>query len=93
MALTKEKTVNLSGRSMIGNVEVARFSAQVATDINSTTTTNTYINDQAAYRKNIKQVRDDSDAFRTYVRAEEDKLFAEIAGADTEDSAKDSATE
>lgn len=83
MALTKEKTVNLSGRSVINNVEVARFSAQVATDINSTTTTNTYINDQAAYRKNIKQVRDDSDAFRTYVRAEEDKLFAETTDADT----------
>ena len=83
MARTKEKTVNLSGRSVIDDVEVARFSAQVATDINSTTTTNTYINDQAAYRKNIKQVRDDSDAFRAYVRAEEDKLFAETAPADT----------
>lgn len=83
MALTKEKMVNLSGRSVIDNVEVARFSAQVATDINSTTTTNTYINDQTAYRKNIKQVRDDSDAFRAYVRAEEDKLFAETADPDT----------
>ena len=83
MALTKEKTVNLSGRSVIDNVEVARFSAQVATDINSTTTTNTYINDQVAYRKNIKQVRDDSDAFRAYVRVEEDKLFAETADPDT----------
>ena len=82
MALTKEKMVNLSGRSVIDNVEVARFSAQVATDINSTTTTNTYINDQAAYRKNIKQVRDDSDAFRAYVRAEEDKLFAETTDTD-----------
>ena len=73
----------------INNVEVARFSAQVATDINSTTTTNTYINDQTAYRKNIKQVRDDSDAFRAYVRAEEDKLFAETADTDTTTSTKE----
>lgn len=34
MALTKEKSVSLSGRSIIGDVEVARFSAQVATDEN-----------------------------------------------------------
>lgn len=32
--LSKEKKVQLSGRSLINNVEVARFSAQVATDIN-----------------------------------------------------------
>lgn len=31
--LSKEKKVQLSGRSLINNVEVARFSAQVATDI------------------------------------------------------------
>lgn len=77
MALTKEKSVSLSGRSIIGNVEVARFSAQVATDENDSTTMNTYINDQAAYRKNLKAVRADSDEFRAYVRDEEDKIFAE----------------
>lgn len=79
MALIKEKTVTLSGRSVINNVEVARFSAQVVTDVNSTTTTSTYINNQAAYLKNIKQVRADADAFNAYARAEEDKLFAETA--------------
>lgn len=79
MALTKEKTVSLSGRSVINNVEVARFSAQVATDANSTTTTSTYISNQTAYRKNIKQVRADADAFNAYVRVEEDKLFTETA--------------
>lgn len=77
MALTKEKSVSLSGRSIIGNVEVARFNAQVATDENDSTTMNTYINDQAAYRKNLKAVRADSDEFRAYVRDEEDKIFAE----------------
>lgn len=87
MALTKERSVSLSGRSIIGNVEVARFSAQVATDENDSTTMNTYINDQAAYRKNLKAVRADSDEFRAYVRDEEDKIFAEAeATATTEDT-------
>lgn len=87
MALTKEKSVSLSGRSIIGNVEVARFSAQVATDENDSTTMNTYINDQAAYRKNLKAVRADSDEFRAYVRDEEDKIFAEAEStATTEDT-------
>lgn len=75
--LSKEKKVQLSGRALINNVEVARFSAQVATDINDSTTMNTYINDQEAYRKNLKAVRADSDEFRAYVRDEEDKIFAE----------------
>lgn len=79
--LSKEKKVQLNGRSVINNVEVARFSAQVATDINDSTTMNTYINDQTAYRKNLQTVRSDSDEFRTYVRSEEDKIFAE---SDTE---------
>ncbi|MDD6431797.1 MAG: hypothetical protein PUF79_01580 [Lactobacillaceae bacterium] len=86
MALTKEKSVSLSGRSIIGNVEVARFSAQVATDENDSTTMNTYINDQAAYRKNLKAVRADSDEFRAYVRDEEDKIFAEAESTTNEDT-------
>ena len=83
MALTKEKSVSLSGRSIIGNVEVARFNAQVATDENDSTTMNTYINDQAAYRKNLKAVRADSDEFRAYVQDEEDKIFAEVESTAT----------
>lgn len=88
MALTKEKSVSLSGRSIIGDVEVARFSAQVATDENDTTTMNTYINDQVAYRKNLKAVRTDSDEFRAYVRDEEDKIFAEAESDDTTEDAE-----
>ena len=83
MALTKEKSVSLSGRSIIGDVEVARFSAQVATDENDTTTMNTYINDQVAYRKNLKAVRADSDEFRAYFLDEEDKIFAEAGSPAT----------
>ena len=32
MALIKEKTVSLMGRSVINNVEIARFNANVATN-------------------------------------------------------------
>ena len=59
------------------------FRSQVATDENDTTTMNTYINDQVAYRKNLKAVRADSDEFRAYVRDEEDKIFAEAEATAT----------
>lgn len=75
--LKKTKTISLDGRSVIGNVEVARFTATIPTDPMSSTSINTYVSDQAAYRKSIKQVRQDADAFRSLVRDEEDKIFAE----------------
>lgn len=77
MALIKEKTVSLTGRSVINNVEIARFNAQVATNVDDITSTNTTVNNVEAYRKNIKQVRKDSDEFREYVRNTEDEIFAD----------------
>lgn len=50
MALIKEKTVSLMGRSVINNVEIARFNANVATNDDSMTTTNTTVNNVEAYR-------------------------------------------
>ena len=78
MALTKEKQITLVGHSTIHGTEVARFNAQIATDLNAQTTTNTYIYNQELYRKNLKQVRADSDEFRTYIRSQEDEAFSEI---------------
>lgn len=78
MALTKEKNITLVGHSTINGTEVARFNAQIATDLNAQTTTNTYIYNQEIYRKNLKQVRADSDEFRTYIRSQEDEAFSEI---------------
>ncbi|MCD7130546.1 hypothetical protein LTY36_04990 [Limosilactobacillus agrestis] len=78
MALTKEKNITLVGHSTINGTEVARFNAQIATDLNAQTTTNTYIYNQELYRKNLKQVRDDSDEFRSYVRSQEDEAFKEL---------------
>lgn len=75
--LQKEKTISLSGRSVIDNVEVARFNAQLGTNVDDTTSTNTVISNLEAYHKNVKQVRADSDEFQAYVRENEDSIFAE----------------
>lgn len=83
MALIKEKTVLLVGRSVINNVEVARFNANVATNDDSMTTTNTTVNNVEAYRKNLQQVRKDADEFQAYVRKVEDEAFTD----DSEDAA------
>lgn len=83
MALIKEKTVLLVGRSVINNVEVARFNANIATNDDSMTTTNTTINNVEAYRQNIQQVRKDADEFQAYVRKVEDEAFTD----DLEDAA------
>lgn len=86
MALIKEKTVLLVGRSVINNVEVARFNANVATNDDSMTTTNTTVNNAEAYRKNLQQVRKDADEFQAYVREVEDEAFTD----DSEDAASGS---
>ena len=86
MALIKEKTVLLVGRSVINNVEVARFNANIATNDDSMTTTNTTVNNVEAYRQNIQQVRKDADEFQAYVRKVEDEAFTDSA-ASTNDSA------
>ena len=83
MALIKEKTVSLMGRSVINNVEIARFNANVATNDDSMTTTNTTVNNVEAYRKNIKQVRKDADEFREYVRTTEDSVYEDVATEET----------
>lgn len=87
MALIKEKTVLLVGRSVINNVEVARFNANIATNDDSMTTTNTTVNNVEAYRQNLQQVRKDADEFQVYVRKVEDEAFTD----DSEDAAGGSA--
>lgn len=86
MALIKEKTVLLVGRSVINNVEVARFNANIATNDDSMTTTNTTVNNVEAYRQNLRQVRKDADEFQAYVREVEDEAFTD----DLEDATGDS---
>lgn len=77
MALTKQKTVNLSGESKIGNESVARFSAQVSSNDALSQDIVTTIANVDLYRKNSKAVRDDANAFREYVYTVQDQVYSE----------------
>lgn len=77
MALTKQKTVNLSGESKIDNETVARFSAQVSSNDALSQDIVTTIANVDLYRKNSKAVRDDANAFREYVYTVQDQVYSE----------------
>lgn len=77
MALTKQKTVNLSGESKIDNETVARFSAQVSSNDSLSQDIVTTIANVDLYRKNSKAVRDDANAFREYVYTVQDQVYSE----------------
>lgn len=77
MALTKQKTVNLSGESKIGDESVARFSAQVSSNDALSQDIVTTIVNVDLYRKNSKSVRDDANAFREYVYTVQDQVYSE----------------
>lgn len=46
--LKKEKTLNLTGRSLVNGTDVVRFDARLSST-GGTTTINTYVNDQELY--------------------------------------------
>lgn len=74
--LKKEKTLNLTGRSLINGTDVVRFDARLSST-GGTTTINTYVNNQELYEKNRREVRKDMNDFRQYVFDQEDELFAD----------------
>lgn len=77
MALTKQKTVSLSGESKIDNETVARFSAQVSSNNALSQDIVTTIANVDLYRKNSKAVRDDANSFREFVYAVQDQVYSE----------------
>ncbi len=85
--LKKEKTLNLTGRSVINGTDVVRFDARLSST-GGTTTINTYVNNQELYEKNRREVRKDMNDFRQYVFDQEDELFA-----DAEEKTNETATE
>lgn len=88
--LKKEKSLNLTGRSLINGTEVARFDARLSSN-GGATTINTYINNQELYEKNRREVRKDMSDFRQYVFDQEDELFADAT--DVEEKTDETATE
>lgn len=79
--LKKEKSLNLTGRSLINGTEVARFDARLSSN-GGATTINTYINNQELYEKNRREVRKDMSDFRQYVFDQEDELFTDSSADD-----------
>lgn len=77
MALTKQKIVNLSGESRIGDELVARFSAQVSSNDALSQDIVTTIANVDLYRKNSKAVRDDANSFREFVYSVQDQVYSE----------------
>ena len=75
--LKKEKTLNLTGRSLVNGTDVVRFDARLS-PTGGTTTINTYVNDQELYEKNRREVRKDMNDFRQYVFDQEDELFDDV---------------
>lgn len=75
--LKVNKQTTLEGRSVIDNTEVVRFRATIPSGGNTPASFDTYVNDQSAYRQNIKQIRADEDEFRSAVREQEDEVYAE----------------
>ena len=75
--LKKEKTLTLSGRSLVNGADVVRFDARLSST-GGATTINTYVNDQELYEKNRREVRKDMNDFRQYVFDQEDVLFDDV---------------
>lgn len=84
MALVQSKTVTLSAESKVGEIVVARLSANVnsLTDVNSAYTEQ--IIDTKVYNEKKTVVRKDMDDFREMVYALEDELAAENPSAPVE---------
>lgn len=75
--LKKEKTLNLTGRSLVNGTDVVRFDARLSST-GGATTINTYVNDQELYEKNRREIRKDMNDFRQYVFDQEDELFDDV---------------
>ncbi len=82
--LKSNKRVTLEGRSVVDGVEIVRFTANIPTDTDTRAQFDTYINDQEAYRTNLKQVWEDADAFQKLVREQE-----QVAYTSTEEGKKE----
>lgn len=88
--LNKTKSISLNGESVVEGEVVARFSANLSSDGNSSSndSVNTFIANRDLYEKNRKAVRKDMNDFRQYVFDQEDELFA-----DAEEKTDETATE
>lgn len=87
--LKKNKSISLTGESMINGQLVARFSANVSSDNiegSNSNSFNTYIYNQELYEANRREVRKDMADFQQYVFDQEDELIDSNENATTEET-------
>lgn len=72
--LKTNKTINITGSSMIGNTQVVYMNASLSTDGTTRGNINKNITDDSLYESNKIAVRQDMRDFEDLVYAEQDKL-------------------
>lgn len=80
MALEKQKEVNLTAYSVVGDdkKQAVRLSATLSTSDNTNDSANQFVMDNAAYMAHKAEVRKDITAFQNYVYEQEDLLASEM---------------
>lgn len=76
MLKTIEKTIQVSSGSRIGDIEARGFNGTINSVDPLEMGISAHICDYEAYRANIKQCREDENAFREYMQALQDELLA-----------------
>ena len=80
MALEKQKEVNLTAYSVVGDdkKQAVRLSATLSTSENTNDSANQFAMDNATYMAHKAEVRKDITAFQNYVYEQEDLLASEM---------------
>ncbi|MGM0206427.1 hypothetical protein IGI96_000896 [Enterococcus sp. DIV0421] len=77
MTLNINKSISITGGSVINGQRIVYLSANVTTDTAGNTNINQSIENQAVYRQNKEECRKDIDAFQDEVWKVEDELLTE----------------
>ncbi|MBF0757422.1 hypothetical protein [Ligilactobacillus murinus] len=80
MALEKQKEVNLTAYSVVGDdkKQAVRLSATLSTSDNTNDSANQFVMDNEAYMAHKTEVRKDITTFQNYVYEQEDLLASEM---------------
>lgn len=80
MALEKQKEVNLTAYSVVGDdkKQAVRLSATLSTSDNTNDSVNQFVMDNEAYMDHKTEVRKDITTFQNYVYEQEDLLASEM---------------
>ena len=93
MSLETNKSISLTGKSMINGTQVAFLNATIDQQGNGSDNVNQSIQNQSLYDANKKEVRADIAAFQGLVYDTQDKLDAETPTDTTPDKTTPTATE